>query len=159
MSELNAVYNLRHCQLALEKCVTLSVKTCQGMSTLIWLSMWYVDISIGRCIENAVHFPSVVNRYEELWSGLCITTCSLPWTKTISEAESHIYCFATGIILCMGLANEGRRYIVTSSLIGWPHNQNYTFDAGPKYRTQMPIAVVSIAFKDSCDTKWPWQHF
>ena len=29
-----------------------------------------------------------------------------------------------GIILCMGSANERRRYIVTSSLIGWTHIQN-----------------------------------
>ena len=30
----------------------------------------------------------------------------------------------TGIILSMGLANERRRYIVTSSLIGCVHTQN-----------------------------------
>ena len=29
-----------------------------------------------------------------------------------------------GIILCMRPANERRRYIVTSSLIGWAHTQN-----------------------------------
>ena len=29
-----------------------------------------------------------------------------------------------GIILCMLSANERRRYIVTSSLIGWTHTQN-----------------------------------
>ena len=31
----------------------------------------------------------------------------------------------TGIILCMGPANERRRYNVTSSLIGWVHSQNH----------------------------------
>ena len=30
----------------------------------------------------------------------------------------------TGIILCLHPANERRRYIVTSSLIGWVHTQN-----------------------------------
>ena len=30
----------------------------------------------------------------------------------------------TGIILCMGSANERLRYIVTSSLIGWAHTKN-----------------------------------
>ena len=30
----------------------------------------------------------------------------------------------SGIILCMCPANERRRYIVTSSLIGWAHHQN-----------------------------------
>ena len=29
-----------------------------------------------------------------------------------------------GVILGMGSANERRRYIVTSSLIGWAHTQN-----------------------------------
>ena len=31
----------------------------------------------------------------------------------------------TEIILCMHPANERRRYIVTSSLIGWAHTQHY----------------------------------
>ena len=30
-----------------------------------------------------------------------------------------------GIVLCMRLANERRRYNVTSSLIGWAHAENY----------------------------------
>ena len=33
-------------------------------------------------------------------------------------------CSAAGIVLCMHPANERRRYIVTSSLIGWAHTQN-----------------------------------
>ena len=32
--------------------------------------------------------------------------------------------FQIGIILGMGWANERRRYIVTSFLIGWAHTQN-----------------------------------
>ena len=32
--------------------------------------------------------------------------------------------YKSGIILCMRLANERRRYNVTSSLIGWAHTQN-----------------------------------
>ena len=31
---------------------------------------------------------------------------------------------SSAIILCMRPANEGRRYIVASSLIGWAHTQN-----------------------------------
>ena len=43
------------------------------------------------------------------------------------------YC---GIILCMRPANERRRYVVTSSLIGWAHTQ--------KYPCIMLIFVLSI---------------
>ena len=32
-------------------------------------------------------------------------------------------CEVAGIILCMRPANERRRYIVTSPLIGWAHTQ------------------------------------
>ena len=35
--------------------------------------------------------------------------------------------FVTAIILDMGSVNEIRRYIVTSSLIGWAHTQNEPF--------------------------------
>ena len=37
---------------------------------------------------------------------------------------NKIYDTIWGIILGMGSANERRRYIVTSSLIGWAHTQN-----------------------------------
>ena len=33
-----------------------------------------------------------------------------------------------GIILCMHPANERPRYLVTPSLIGWSHTQNYAYD-------------------------------
>ena len=33
-------------------------------------------------------------------------------------------CIYSGIILCMGSANESLRYIVTSSFIGWVQPQN-----------------------------------
>ena len=40
--------------------------------------------------------------------------------------KCHLWSAKTypGIILCMGWANEKRRYIVTSSLIDWAHTQN-----------------------------------
>ena len=40
----------------------------------------------------------------------------------------------TGIILGMDSANERRRYIVTSSLIGWVHTQN-----DPCYMTNVKV--------------------
>ena len=36
----------------------------------------------------------------------------------------HVDGSNAGIILCMGAANERRRYIITSSLIGCAHTQN-----------------------------------
>ena len=36
----------------------------------------------------------------------------------------NIHFLITGIILYKPPANERRRYIVTSSLIGWTHTQN-----------------------------------
>ena len=38
--------------------------------------------------------------------------------------ETVYSCDPSGIILCMGPANERRRYNVTSSPIGWAHTQN-----------------------------------
>ena len=38
---------------------------------------------------------------------------------------------STGIILSMHPANEGRRYNVTSSLIGWANTQNDPWIWGP----------------------------
>ena len=40
---------------------------------------------------------------------------------TVSPLSSLII---SGIILCIGSANERRRYTVTSSLIGWAHTEN-----------------------------------
>ena len=34
------------------------------------------------------------------------------------------FATSTGVNMCMRPVNERRRYIVTSSLIGWPHSQN-----------------------------------
>ena len=58
-------------------------------------------------------------------SSYCLSKWQLlvqPMMK-ISSIWPH-FCFSAGIILCMGPANEGRRYIVTLSLIGWTHTQN-----------------------------------
>ena len=48
------------------------------------------------------------------------------WLKKIigvEQATVH-YLNKSGIILCIRPANESRRYIVTSSPIGWAHTQN-----------------------------------
>ena len=51
-----------------------------------------------------------------------------PWSSCTNGLLHRPYWIeidrVTGIILAMGSANERRRYIVTSSLIGWAHTQN-----------------------------------
>ena len=42
----------------------------------------------------------------------------------VNEAHNLVITRYAGIILGMGSANERRRYIVTSSLIGWAHAKN-----------------------------------
>ena len=49
-----------------------------------------------------------------------------PITDNISEADGS----EKGIIPCMCSANESRRYIVTSSLIGWAYTQNDPWEKG-----------------------------
>ena len=45
-----------------------------------------------------------------------------PWVKT--KIKARFVIMDLWIILGLGSANERRRYIVTSSLIGWAHNLN-----------------------------------
>ena len=49
---------------------------------------------------------------------------------TQNEKETK-YTSQSGIKLCMCPANERRRYIVTSSLIGWVHSQNDPWGYNP----------------------------
>ena len=44
--------------------------------------------------------------------------------KAAGMMSSQFQYTSAGIILCMCPANERRRYIVTSSPIGWAHTQN-----------------------------------
>ena len=46
------------------------------------------------------------------------------WYFVDSNSELCSSFIIAGIILCMRPANERRCYIVTSSLLGWPHIQN-----------------------------------
>ena len=62
---------------------------------------------------------------KEWWSWWFETpTCPLWRHRNGLDPDSPQSFTASGIILRMGSAKEGRRYIVTSSLIGWAHTQN-----------------------------------
>ena len=54
---------------------------------------------------------------------MCRTSSLLKLFSLFSKL-SNISSRFPGIILCMGSANERRRYNETSSLIGWAHTQN-----------------------------------
>ena len=45
------------------------------------------------------------------------------WSEITKYSEDGVVR-RSGIILCVCLANERRRYIVMSYLIGWAHTQN-----------------------------------
>ena len=59
----------------------------------------------------------------------------------------HSYASSTGIILGIGAANEGRRYNVTSSLIGWTHTQKDANQTKTLWTTDADLysAIISIS--------------
>ena len=70
--------------------------------------------------------PDLISPHQQCGAAAVIAC----WGKTsysgyAASEGRHIVCIYTGIILCMRPANERPRYIVTSSLIGLVHSQNY----------------------------------
>ena len=61
------------------------------------------------------------------------------------------------IILDMGSTNVGRRYNVTSSLIGWAHFQYdpCEYHQCPTVRPQMPLWLANNNHQNTAWTKWP----
>ena len=70
------------------------------------LVRWHLFIESAPCVFSSVLLPS--------W----------PWLKTLSQSTSPNGRHFSGIILRMRPANDRRRYIETSSLIGRAHTQN-----------------------------------
>ena len=68
---------------------------------------------------------------------LCdVIVCSCPWHLLLAHESSnirvktskcHLFWNMSGIIWGMGSADERRRYIITPSLTGWTHTQNYSY--------------------------------
>ena len=88
---------------------------CPGLGpTTPALSTWtmpmaWSDSSIKRLITASEAIT---------WCQCCMLWKHLKWNT------QSIKFLLAGIILGVGLANERRRYIVTSSLIGWAHTEN-----------------------------------
>ena len=63
--------------------------------------------------------------WDAMWPIVTSLWCpKLLWTVFYQTASLAPLAIVSGNILGMGSANERRRYIVTSSLTGWAHNQN-----------------------------------
>ena len=73
----------------------------------------------GGCSTGATHSKPPLT-----WSN---KKCD-QWHEGIFMQPPMEETLDTGIILCMHPANERRRYIVTSPLIGWVHTQNEPWD-------------------------------
>ena len=82
-------------------------------------------------------------RFEEVWYMIYIII-------KLATLMTHVLCrwkrklSLAGIILCMRPANERRRYIVTSSLIGWVRTQIVPRSGGD-YECCVSIFEVSEA--------------
>ena len=75
--------------------------------------MYSFDVNCFQCAKNFIVVVSLwFNNFGESVIAVCLIIVS----------------DASGIILGMGSANEKRCYNVTSSLIGWAHTQNDTYE-------------------------------
>ena len=61
-----------------------------------------------------------------------------------------------GVFLCMGLANERRRYIVTPPLIGWAHTQKDPWDPAGSQHREVDALVMGSFFSSylKCIIRW-----
>ena len=60
-----------------------------------------------------------------------VTLRALKDSEWLRQLKEWILGLKARIIMCMGSANERRRYIVTSSLIGWANTQSYPCSSDP----------------------------
>ena len=84
------------------------------------------------------------------------TCCRLDLGKH-AHREHRTCKYVSGIILDMGSANEKRRYIVTSSLIGWAHTENdpCVWLAGSLQSRRMSIRASQITGEPTvCSTAY-----
>ena len=80
------------------------------LSFVIWCNLYWRFGRIYEIIEMVINFIK-----------LCWDQC---WLGMRKSGQLYFYHSIPGILLCMLPSNERRRYVVTSSLIGWAHTQN-----------------------------------
>ena len=104
------------------------------VSPVIALQWCHMSIMVSQITSNYTVFFSKAcsseQRKNQRSTSLSLFGGNPPVTRAFrlqraSECRQSSYaCHDTGIILWMRPANERRRYIVTSSFIGWAHSQN-----------------------------------
>ena len=75
---------------------------------------------IPLCTSHISHNASFCNRNVHI----SVTKWCIVWYLSNASCDLWDGSDNAGIIFCMRLANERRRYIVTLSLIGWAHTEN-----------------------------------
>ena len=70
------------------------------------------------------------------------------WSRPTYLDNEDLFTWKPGIILCMRPANERRRYIVTSPLIGWVHTkiipEKYVFISNCSFRSYRRVQFGQI---------------
>ena len=139
-------------------CVCLSVSVCLFIYPFVSLSVrlpafLYNIILWSGIFDNRRHITVGNGKMDKLHA---VTSWIFTQTRTPDYVYSDIYTFVSyawsiavichsqsGIILCMRPANERRRYIVTSSLIGWAHAQNDPCQCNRSMCLETPAPIVS----------------
>ena len=147
--------------LCLDVAILLIVDVCarsrhQGQGQIIshTVSMWcnclfLASLGIKICIKgrdkwlhptdtvvrNYLSLPLTLASDTTLWILSRFVWPIDPFLQGPLSESSYMYrLIISGIILCVRPANERRRYNVMSSLIGWPHAQNYRCTWLPRYQ-------------------------
>ena len=82
---------------------------------------WHVEMFVKRLYIHARKYVALVDTCAPEIIYSCFNHRKIISDHPIPILQSFS---VKGIILCMRSANERRRYIVTSSLIGWMHTQS-----------------------------------
>ena len=84
----------------------------------LWRPLWEARFTLATCSPFTcfTSFPSM--------SSSDTSSEQSPSTVNTGNKCDAIITWSVGIILCVGSANERRRYTVTSSLINWAYTQN-----------------------------------
>ena len=136
----------------------------------VWLNHWQVfnkliySIIISKTIINNVKHPK---NFEKISIWIHGTVAKYSWYNY--QSPKHVIChrislvsWYPGIILCMHAANEGWRYTVTPSLLGWAHTQNDPWIYNSEVSIVLilyPIVHCALGIKinevhDNVITKW-----
>ena len=125
-----------------------------GWGTRLMNALWFPLCMDIRHELNAI--PQYRPPFNDISSEICKQSLNiLEWDTTFCNSRNGIRHFEiplmlllhlfAWVILCMGSANGRRRYIVTSSLIGWTHTRN-----DPWFRDDISVLEMMLSRNDIC---------